>query len=241
MKIGQPDHPIDRDRGFTLVELLIVIVILGVLATVTVFAVRGITDKGDTNARATDLRLIERAEEAHQAQTGRYGTEAELVAAGLLRGESTLHDVDLVGEDYTVVAEGAAAEALNIAITTTFAGFQAERYGTGAKTLVVLGGPTLAHTQWSNWVAANPPIPDTQWIYITDPTMTTKVAVDAAIATGATAWVSAYTFWWNYTGTGQATPIWYLVNGLGIGNRVQWDDHTESMSVVANNFVATYG
>ncbi|MCU1388757.1 MAG: hypothetical protein JWL72_2095, partial [Ilumatobacteraceae bacterium] len=33
-----------KDKGFTLVELLIVIVILGILATVTVFAVRGITD-----------------------------------------------------------------------------------------------------------------------------------------------------------------------------------------------------
>jgi prepilin-type N-terminal cleavage/methylation domain-containing protein len=35
-----------QDKGFTLVELLIVIVILGILATVTVFAVRGITDQG---------------------------------------------------------------------------------------------------------------------------------------------------------------------------------------------------
>ena len=41
-----------RDKGFTLVELLIVIVILGVLATVTVFAVRGITDRGTTTACA---------------------------------------------------------------------------------------------------------------------------------------------------------------------------------------------
>ena len=39
-----------QDKGFTLVELLIVIVILGILATVTVFAVRGIADKGQTSA-----------------------------------------------------------------------------------------------------------------------------------------------------------------------------------------------
>ncbi len=45
-----------QDKGFTLVELLIVIVILGILATVTVFAVRGITDQGQENAAACDAR-----------------------------------------------------------------------------------------------------------------------------------------------------------------------------------------
>lgn len=40
-----------NDEGFTFVELLIVIVILGILATVTVFAVRGITEKGKTTAK----------------------------------------------------------------------------------------------------------------------------------------------------------------------------------------------
>jgi len=53
------------DRGFTLVELLIVIVILGILATVTVFAVRGITDKAQTNSCATEKRAIETAFEAY--------------------------------------------------------------------------------------------------------------------------------------------------------------------------------
>ncbi|MCB0957373.1 MAG: type II secretion system protein, partial [Ilumatobacter sp.] len=48
-----------KDRGFTLVELLIVIVILGILATVTVFAVRGITNKGQESACAADKKTIE--------------------------------------------------------------------------------------------------------------------------------------------------------------------------------------
>jgi prepilin-type N-terminal cleavage/methylation domain-containing protein len=59
-----------KDKGFTLVELLIVIVILGILATVTVFAVRGITDKGKTSACAADKKTLEVAAEAYFANYG---------------------------------------------------------------------------------------------------------------------------------------------------------------------------
>ncbi|MFN8024140.1 MAG: prepilin-type N-terminal cleavage/methylation domain-containing protein [Acidimicrobiales bacterium] len=52
-----------KDKGFTLVELLIVIVILGILATVTVFAVRGITDQGKTSACNTDKVTLQTAVE----------------------------------------------------------------------------------------------------------------------------------------------------------------------------------
>jgi len=58
------------DQGFTLVELLIVIVILGILATVTVFAVRGITDKGQTSACNTDKATLQTATESYFAQFG---------------------------------------------------------------------------------------------------------------------------------------------------------------------------
>ncbi len=54
-----------QDKGFTLVELLIVIVILGILATVTVFAVRGITDRGQDNACDVEQRTLETAIEAY--------------------------------------------------------------------------------------------------------------------------------------------------------------------------------
>jgi prepilin-type N-terminal cleavage/methylation domain-containing protein len=59
-----------RDKGFTLVELLIVIVILGILATVTVFAVRGITDKGTSSACNTDKSTLGTAVESYFAQYG---------------------------------------------------------------------------------------------------------------------------------------------------------------------------
>ena len=50
-----------QDKGFTLVELLIVIVILGILATVTVFAVRGITDQGKPSTCKADQKTLQTA------------------------------------------------------------------------------------------------------------------------------------------------------------------------------------
>ena len=39
-----------NDNGFTLVELLIIVVILCILATISVFAVRGIADRDQKSA-----------------------------------------------------------------------------------------------------------------------------------------------------------------------------------------------
>ena len=86
-----------QDKGFTLVELLIVIVILGILATITVFAVRGITDQGQTSACEADEQTLQVAVEAYYAQKGNVlgdaATETELVASGLLVESSGNYDV----------------------------------------------------------------------------------------------------------------------------------------------------
>jgi general secretion pathway protein G len=83
-----------NDKGFTLVELLIVIVILGVLSTVTVFAVSGITDRGRDARCDSDERTVAVAVEAFYAENNAYPTDmAALVADGYLREASTLHSV----------------------------------------------------------------------------------------------------------------------------------------------------
>jgi prepilin-type N-terminal cleavage/methylation domain-containing protein len=73
-----------KDKGFTLVELLIVIVILGILATVTVFAVRGITDKGQTSACEADNKTMAVAAEAYFANFG--GTSIPVTGGALPSG-----------------------------------------------------------------------------------------------------------------------------------------------------------
>lgn len=59
-------------KGFTLVELLVVIVILGILAAVVVFAVAGVTNRGEDSACETELRSVRTAAQAHYAQNGSY-------------------------------------------------------------------------------------------------------------------------------------------------------------------------
>jgi type II secretion system protein G len=69
-------------RGFTLVELLVVIVILGILAAVVVFAVGGITNKGKTSACQIEIRTVNTALQAYYAQNSAY--PADLTASAML-------------------------------------------------------------------------------------------------------------------------------------------------------------
>lgn len=66
------DRVRNDDRGFTLIELMIVIVILGILAGIVIFAVGGITDRGSVAACKTDLKTIEVAVEAYYAKHGAF-------------------------------------------------------------------------------------------------------------------------------------------------------------------------
>ncbi len=110
-----------RDRGFSLVEILIVIVVLGILATVTVFAVRGVADRGEGATCGEDQRILQTAAQAYFAQfsaaaiptsdpavAGTTGTtpEATLVEVGLLAAASELHDVGADGEVSVAAGSG---------------------------------------------------------------------------------------------------------------------------------------
>ncbi len=92
------------DGGFTLIELLVVIVILGILAGVVVFAVGGITDKGEVSACKADAKTLRIAEETSFAQGDGYQAEAALVPL-YLSEESEMHDITVPGaggEPYTI-------------------------------------------------------------------------------------------------------------------------------------------
>lgn len=86
-------------KGFTLVELLVVIVILGILAAVVVFAVNGISDRGQQAACSTDGQTMRTAVEAYRAKNGgsTVPTEAQLVTGGMLSTQSSYYNISYTG------------------------------------------------------------------------------------------------------------------------------------------------
>ena len=88
---GDLDNVIER--GFTLVELLIVIVILGILAGIVVFAVGNMTTNAKTNGCKAEKTTLQHAVEAYKSFVGTYPTAAAAgggahVALDLLDGNA---------------------------------------------------------------------------------------------------------------------------------------------------------
>ena len=65
-------------RGFTIVELLIVIVVIGILAGLVVVTYNGIQQKARDTERKTDINALHGQLEAYQAQNGKYPTLANV-------------------------------------------------------------------------------------------------------------------------------------------------------------------
>ena len=86
MRSGSRSHeryPQMPDRGFSLVELLVVIVILGILAGIVVFAADNLTNRARTSACATEKSKIRTALEEYKANTGAYPADGPGAVAAL--------------------------------------------------------------------------------------------------------------------------------------------------------------
>lgn len=96
-----------RDEGYTLMELILVVLILGVLASVVIFAVSDVRADAAESGCGMDDRTLGSAAEAYFAQNGSTaipatGTdddrfERTLVDGGYLRAISDYYDLDANG------------------------------------------------------------------------------------------------------------------------------------------------
>lgn len=103
----RPQQQRPSDHGFSLIEMLIVIVIVGILGTVVVVAMTGLRGDAEDSACPAGLRNLNTAVESYFAQyettsivaadASPDGYERTLVAAGLIREPSEFYDLDDVG------------------------------------------------------------------------------------------------------------------------------------------------
>jgi prepilin-type N-terminal cleavage/methylation domain-containing protein len=68
----------NRSKGFTIVELLIVIVVIAILATLVIVTFTGIQQKARDSQRQTDINAVDSHLEAYYASNGKYPTLANL-------------------------------------------------------------------------------------------------------------------------------------------------------------------
>lgn len=92
------------EGGFTLVELLIVIVILGIIAAVVVFATQGLTDRGQLSSCKADAKILRTAQEAYYNQ---QTPKAYAADAAALRDEGLLTEIS---DYHTTAGEDTAAD-----------------------------------------------------------------------------------------------------------------------------------
>jgi type II secretion system protein G len=73
MKIGRALHKRAKgEKGFTLIELIVVIAVLGALATLVIPRVIGVKDRAETATDEANEKIIRNALERYYAEHGEY-------------------------------------------------------------------------------------------------------------------------------------------------------------------------
>lgn len=77
----------DRQKGFTLLEIMVVIVILGLLASLTIPSLMGNKEKADKQKAASDIVALENALDMYRLDNGRYPSSEQGLAALVAKPE----------------------------------------------------------------------------------------------------------------------------------------------------------
>jgi general secretion pathway protein G len=98
-----------RQKGFTLVELLIVIFVLGALAAIIIIAYRGVQDRANESSVKVDLSNIAKQVEFYKTDLGHYPSTTEITTLKV-KVNKTAYGVNPTGATgfYCVKSDGSA-------------------------------------------------------------------------------------------------------------------------------------
>lgn len=106
-----------KQSGFTIVELLIVIVVIGILATLVIVTFSGVQQKARDTKRETDAKALSSQLEVFYANNGSYPALAQLQDNAWI--SANLKGLDLAG---VVAPNGTGTNTVSgVASTTTYA------------------------------------------------------------------------------------------------------------------------
>src|SRR5581483_10159781 len=103
---------LEADRGgFTIVELLIVIVVIGILAALVIVTYNGIQQKARDTERKTDIKAVQGQLEAYWANNAKYPTLANL-------NDATFRQANMKGLDPAALADPKNASSQQVCAAT---------------------------------------------------------------------------------------------------------------------------
>jgi len=162
MVLQHSNNTHSQERGFTIVELLIVIVVIGILAAITIVAYNGITNKANGSNARSAAESVQKVVEAYNADNGSYpNTVANLTSYnGSTRIPTSL----------TIVAPGTnctTSSALNTCLSTANggSGTTSTYIGTGSILYISNSTNTGACIGWYDYAGSASAAGKTSWIY----------------------------------------------------------------------------
>jgi len=94
----------NKQIGFTIVELLIVIVVIGILAAITIVAYNGVQQRARTSAVSSALSQAAKKLAVYQVDNAAYPTTGNLAAAGVSDSQDTTYQYTGSGATFCLTA-----------------------------------------------------------------------------------------------------------------------------------------